>query len=171
MVISRDTFEHLNQVCVELGRPRPYRAPESVPEPPPELTQAFRAVSVLMVDDMSVNLLNYAPYLVQVTGDHASFLRHEEGQDIETLAAAINEAHADVVLMDMNLADGVNGVSLTQKLKERGCSSFVVGFSSDMDAGLAREFKAAGAIGGVLKDLPLESLPKVARLLAPALAA
>lgn len=116
---------------------------------------------ILVVDDHPVvragmvALLSAAPDL-QVVGECA------------TAAAAVRgvaEQHPDVVLMDLQLGDGVGGVEATRQLLAPGTGAsaptgvpkvlVLTTFDSDADILAAIE---AGATGYLLKDTPLEQL-------------
>ncbi|MFF3545848.1 response regulator [Streptomyces platensis] len=117
---------------------------------------AHTPVSVLLCDDHDVvragllALLSSAPG-IEVIGEAGN------GEEAVALAAALRP---DVVLMDLRLGSGIDGVEATRRITSAdapGSPRVLVLTDYDTDADIARAF-AAGAAGHLLKAEPPEEL-------------
>lgn len=85
----------------------------------------------------------------------------EAGSGEEALAVAAR-VRPDVVLMDLQLGDGMDGVTATRELTSRAGPRVLVLTMFDTDADIARAIEA-GATGYLLKDAPREDLLRAIR--------
>ncbi len=80
-----------------------------------------------------------------------------EASSAEEALERVEEWRADVVLMDLLLPGGMDGISATQRLRERGEKPRVVALTAYIDDARVTAALRAGAIGYVRKD----ALPEV----------
>lgn len=129
--------------------------PPSVPQPVPAAGDPrddgrgpATTVSVVLVDDHSVVRAGLRTLLesqrdLRVVGEAGS---GEEGLDVVAAAAP------DVVMMDLELGGGIDGIEATRRLRARRPAPPVLVFTTyDTDADIVRVLDA-GATGYVLKD-------------------
>lgn len=116
------------------------------------------------------------PIRVMVVDDHAvvrsglrTFLLAFD--DIELVAEAASgeealrlcpEARPDVVLMDM-VMPGMDGADATRELRQRCPQTQVLALTSFQNGELVRDALQAGAIGYLLKDVPIDALATAIR--------
>lgn len=111
-------------------------------------------ITVVLVDDHPVvrsglRAVLAAEPTIQVVGEAAS------GEDA---IALVHEIRPDVVLCDVNLGGGIDGIQTTQALRELEVAPAVIIFSAlDSDA-LAHDAIDAGASGYLLKEVPPDDL-------------
>lgn len=111
-------------------------------------------VRVLVVDDHPVVRAG----VVAMLSGAADLRVVGECDDAATAVAAVTALQPDVVLMDLQLGDGVGGVEATRRLLAAPTAPKVLiltTFDSDADILAAIE---AGACGYLLKDSPLDQL-------------
>ena len=117
------------------------------------------ACRVLIVDDHQI-----------VREGLAGLLRFES--DMEVVGAAPDSASAealteqlkpDVVIMDVNLGDGVDGVEATRRVLSIHPAAKVIGLSMHPDADVARAMRDAGAVDYLTKGGPSQGLLKAIR--------
>ena len=122
-----------------------------------------------------------SPIRVGIVDDHPVFragLRHLLDRDPEVsvewehpnsigLAARLEESPVDVVLMDLELGTGPNGLQATREAKARWPNLQVIIVSASLDPESSKAALAAGSSGYLAKDiLPAELLASI-RALAP----
>lgn len=85
--------------------------------------------------------------------------------DVVGMAASGEEAIAeakrlspDVILMDIRLGDGIDGLEATRRIRAAGSSSRILMLTLHGEPAYVREALAAGAAGYVLKDAAVEEL-------------
>jgi len=117
------------------------------------------ACRVLIVDDHQI-----------VREGLAGLLRFES--DIEVVGTAADSARAieltaelkpDVVIMDVNLGDGVDGVEATRRVRAIRPVVKVIGLSMHLDEDVARAMREAGAVDYLTKGGPSEGLIEAIR--------
>jgi DNA-binding NarL/FixJ family response regulator len=125
------------------------------PNPP---TPAGDALRVLLVDD-------HAPLRRQLRD-----LLHDAG--IQVIAEAANGAEAvpaawladpDVIVMDVRMPPGPNGIEATQRMRATGVHAPILILTGYPDPGVAEAAHAAGANGVLLKGIPPEELAAAIR--------
>lgn len=115
----------------------------------------MRPIRVLIVDDHPIvraglqTLLDARPELEVVA---------QAGDGPSALAAAA-EHHPDVVLCDLRLGDGMDGVAITRALTSRAASppAVLILTTYDQDVDIVRAVEA-GAAGYLLKDAAVDEL-------------
>ncbi len=124
------------------------------------MTQA-EPIRVLIVDDHPVvrngirfSLLAFAD--LEVVGEAGS------GQEA---IERCSKAQPDVVLMDL-MMPGMNGVETTRALHEAWPQIHVLALTSFPEGNLVQDALQAGAIGYLLKDVPIDELARAVRLAA-----
>jgi PAS domain S-box-containing protein len=117
------------------------------------------ACRVLIVDDHQI-----------VREGLAGLLQFES--DIEVIGAAADGVRAieltaalkpDVVIMDVNLGPGIDGVEATRRVCTVHPSVKVIGLSMHLDADVANAMRQAGAVGYLTKGGPSEGLLEAIR--------
>lgn len=117
-----------------------------------------RTIRVLLVDDHAVVRTGLSTFLVAY-------------DDIELVGEARGGEHAlllceqrrpDVVLMDLVMPE-MDGVTATQKIRERYPETQVLALTSFRDEKLVQGALKAGAIGYLLKDVTAEELAQAVR--------
>lgn len=89
------------------------------------------------------------------SGEHALHLLDE--------LAATGDGAPDLVLMDVNLGDGIDGIETTRRLRARHAGVKVLAVTTfDAEADILGALEA-GATGYVLKDSPTEALQEAVR--------
>jgi DNA-binding NarL/FixJ family response regulator len=118
------------------------------------------SIRVMMVDDHPVvraglRALVEADEGIEVVGEVGSGA--EALRMLDQLAASA-EGAPDLVLMDLNLGDGIGGIETTRSLRARHHGVKVLAVTTfDAEADIVGALEA-GAIGYVLKDSPTEAL-------------
>ncbi len=135
------------------------RAPEVI-----KGAEVLKDKKIAMVDDEQGVLESFVPDLMTATDGKAAFIKYE-GQSIDELTKQIQDAEADLVLLDYHLSEVLKGSDVARALTDNGFSGDMVGFSSD--PGAASDFKKEGALGSVDKKAwsPEVSVEQVAQLL------
>jgi NarL family two-component system response regulator LiaR len=117
-----------------------------------------RPIRVMIVDDHTV-----------IRGGLRFFLLAFEDIDLVAEAGSgeealrlCDEARPDVILMDM-LMPGMSGVDATQAIRERYPQTQVIALTSFQDGNLVQQALQAGAIGYLLKDVPIDELAAAIR--------
>lgn len=128
-----------------------------------ENCEALKGKKVIMVDDLADIIAEFVPELMLATDDNASFLLHTD-QTAGELASNILKANPDIVLMDRNLANKVNGADVVGIIMHHNPKIACIGFSSESDS--EQEFISAGAKGFVEKDIfnTTENIQSVAKI-------
>jgi two-component system response regulator NreC len=108
---------------------------------------AERKISVVLIDDHAVvrgalRALLDAQEDLDVIG---------EGSDIAGARAALTESAADVLVLDVNLPDGL-GVDAVAELRQEHPGTQIVLLTMERDIGLARRALDDGALGYLFKD-------------------
>lgn len=110
-----------------------------------EGVERLRKSRVMVVDDLSGEIMKIYPYLVAATGGNASYICYLE-QGVDELCRQIGEDNPDVVLMDYQLeGKTVTGDEVVRKLVETRPDIKCMGFSKDLDCNI--RMCDAGAIG------------------------
>lgn len=111
------------------------------------------AVRILIVDDH------------QLAREGLNAVLAQGGYDIVGLAANGEEAidlvtrlHPDIVLMDVRLGPGIDGLEATRRIVAQGLACRVIMLTLHETPAYVREALAAGAAGYVLKDAAIEDL-------------
>ena len=118
------------------------------------------SIRIMMVDDHPVvraglRALLEADESIEVVAEASSGA--EALQSLETLAAAADGA-PDLVLMDLNLGQGIGGIETTRRLRAAHPGVQVLAVTTfDAEADIVGALEA-GATGYVLKDSPTEAL-------------
>ncbi len=115
-----------------------------------ENCEALKDKKVIMVDDFAKIISDFVPELILATDDNASFLLHTD-QTIGGLAGKILKDNPDIVLMDKNLANKINGADVVRVIMHHNPEIVCIGFSSEPDYN--QEFLSAGAKGFVKKNI------------------
>ncbi len=123
------------------------------------VSESARRIRVLVVDDHEV-----------VRRGLATFLQAYDDLELVGEAADGSEAvrqcervHPDVVLMDLKLPPGVDGVAATRTIRERFPHIQVIALTSFQGEGLVQRALQAGAIGYLLKNVSAEALSQAIR--------
>ena len=105
-------------------------------------------MKVLLVDDS-----DDARFLLRKRlGNRRSFEIVGEASTGEEALAQVEKLAPDLVIMDVRMPGGMDGVETTRLIKERFPATSVLAFSSFDEAELTRAMREAGAVGYVLKD-------------------
>lgn len=118
------------------------------------------SIRIMMVDDHPVVRAGLRALL---EADEGIEVVAEVGSGDETLAelgrlAASPDGAPDLVLMDLNLGDGIGGIETTRTLRQRHPSVQVLAVTTfDAEADIVGALEA-GATGYVLKDSPTQAL-------------
>jgi len=164
-------LDKINTAIKELGGGAKWkRTPEHL-----DGTEVLKDKTVVMVDDEIGVLEAFVPNLMVATDGKASFIRYDN-RSLEQLVAQIQEAKADVVLLDYHLSRGperafpftpgeLEGSEVARGLVGAGFTGSIIGFSSDTY--VKREFQDAGALGAINKSpgFPGDSVKELAQLL------
>ena len=110
-------------------------------------------IEVLIVDDHP--MVRHGIKTMLLTFDDISVIG-EAGNGLETLAL-FKEIQPDVILMDI-VMPGMNGVETTRAVLELYPQVKIIVLTSFPDQDLVQEMLAAGAIGYLLKDAPIDVL-------------
>jgi DNA-binding NarL/FixJ family response regulator len=102
--------------------------------------------------------------LVRILSAEEGFVITAECQDGNEVLAALDSAHADVILMDIRMR-GMDGVEATRRVRERDGPPVLVLTTFDDDEVLWGAIEA-GAAGFVLKEATAEQLIAAARAVA-----
>jgi len=119
---------------------------------------------VLVVDDHQIMRQGLAGLFqseddIDVVGEAA------DGEQAVAMAAAL---HPDVVIMDVNLGDGMDGVEATRRVLAAEPGVRVIGLSMHVDSAVADAMRAAGAAAYLTKGGPCEELLAAIRAATPA---
>jgi two-component system, NarL family, invasion response regulator UvrY len=109
--------------------------------------------SLLLVDDHALFRESLATVLTGL-----GFRVVGQASDEAAALALMVESHPDVVLIDINLGRGGNGLRLLRQIRALGSAVPVVVVSMGVDASVARAAMREGASAYVLKDSPIEVL-------------
>ncbi|MFN5902419.1 MAG: response regulator transcription factor, partial [Novosphingobium sp.] len=108
---------------------------------------------ILIVDDHALAREGLRAVLaaggMDVVGDAA---------DGEAALAMVQELMPDVVLMDVRLGTGIDGLEATRRIAALGLPTRIVMLTLHDMTGYVREALAAGAAGYVLKDTAIDEL-------------
>jgi NarL family two-component system response regulator LiaR len=110
-------------------------------------------IEVITVDDHP--MVRHGIKTMLLTFDDISVIG-EAGNGLETLAL-FKEIQPDVILMDI-VMPGMNGVETTRAVLELYPQVKIIVLTSFPDQDLVQEMLAAGAIGYLLKDAPIDVL-------------
>ena len=110
----------------------------------PSSTTSFEPARVLLVDDSEAMLARSAAALKRCCA--------VVGSATDGLAAleAARTLKPDVIVLDVSMP-GMNGLEVTARLREAGCTAAVVFLTVHDDEDIILAAKAAGAIGYVVK--------------------
>ena len=111
-------------------------------------------ISVLLVDDHPVVVEGLRKVLatagdIDVTG---------EAHDAASAIERARTLKPDVILLDLRMTTGANGVQATRRMRDLGVTSAVIILTSYGDQNYVREALEAGADGYLLKSTPPEEL-------------
>ncbi|WP_462330362.1 response regulator [Thiohalocapsa halophila] len=126
----------------------------TAPSPAPITTRRRPLCRVLIVDDHQIvreglaGLLQVEPD-IDVVGEAA---------DAEQALALATEREPDIVIMDINLGAGMDGIEATRRLCAQHAEITVIGLSMHADQQIADAMRAAGAVAYVTKGGPPEDL-------------
>jgi two-component system, NarL family, nitrate/nitrite response regulator NarL len=112
------------------------------------------SVRLMLVDDHRLVREGLRARLEAVSG----FLVVAEADSAEAALEAARQAAPDVVLMDVGLRGGANGIAATRALRALAAPPCVLMLSMHDNPAVVREALAAGASGYLLKDSPAEEL-------------
>ncbi|MCG6939621.1 MAG: response regulator [Thiohalocapsa sp.] len=121
---------------VQAGAPQPRSAPS--------------VHRVLLVDDHQIMRQGLA-VLLQEEADIEVIGEAADGKHAVALAA---ELRPDVVIMDVNLGAGIDGVEATRRMLARDPSLCVIGLSMHVDSAVAAAMRDAGAVAYLTKGGP-----------------
>jgi DNA-binding NarL/FixJ family response regulator len=113
-------------------------------------------ITILIIDDHKLlrdtwNVLLSADPRFEVVGETGS------GEEAVELAARLNP---NIVLMDINLQPGMNGLEATQLIRQRSPDSKILGVSMHAQPSYARKMLQMGALGYVTKNSPCDEMFK-----------
>ena len=83
---------------------------ESLPDPLTG-TEVLRDKKIFMIDDQEIYFSAFVPSLLAGSEGKAKFVIHKD-QTVTELVNAIIESESDVVLLDLNLANGLKGTEV-----------------------------------------------------------
>ena len=113
-------------------------------------------VKIVIVDDHALVAEAWS-ILLKAVDNFEVIGRAECQSEVEHLCHTFRP---DIVLMDVNLKDGENGIDITRKLTNEIPRLKVIGLSMHNDISLVKKFIASGAKGYLSKGDPSEELIK-----------
>lgn len=120
---------------------------------------------IVLIDDSIWVGDAYSVCLSDVIQMEVEFLLHSHQTEDELISLALGKEHT-FLLLDAQLSGGAFGPSILRRMRAQGYAAHCIGFSSD--AGYARDFLDAGAVGFVRKrqDHPWTSAHEVGEIVA-----
>jgi two-component system response regulator (stage 0 sporulation protein F) len=111
-----------------------------------------RPAKILVVDD--------APFVRELLVDHLTrwgYLTVEAATGVEALAA-VETANPDMILLDIDLGPGMNGLEVLRRVRREHSAIGVIMMTGYREPSLARQTTDAGAIACLFKPLELARL-------------
>jgi len=115
-------------------------------------------IRVMIVDDHAVVRSGLRFFLLS-TDDIELVAEASSGQEALQLCS---QAHPDVVLMDM-VMPGMDGAQATRMIRQDHPQTQVIALTSFQEGDLVQNALQAGAIGYLLKDVPIDELAQAIR--------
>jgi len=122
------------------------------------MTQERETIRVMLVDDHQMVRSGLGTFLMI----HDDLELVGEADDGEKALRVFEQAHPDVVLMDLKMPR-MDGVEATRALMARHPDACVIALTSFRDEDLVHQALEAGAIGYLLKDVDADDLAEAIR--------
>lgn len=119
----------------------------------------FSSEKIVQTEPMNILLVEDDKIISRYTSDLLATHSHKTTSvhDGNSAIKALEESSCDLVLMDLNMPD-MNGLEVTRKIREMGCSIPIIGLSGNTRDGIIDESRQAGMNDYLLKPIDRHKL-------------